>query len=204
MPYIDPARRQQVFLPETAGELNYLITDCINDLLNRDGVSYSVINNIIGAIECAKLEFYRRIAVPYEDLKIVENGDVYGIRPESITRYGEDGQPIPQQLQDDVDVIDRALETAAEIVGKAYTEPHAWSNNVAGEAYERPNDTAAERDQALAHHESTSQPTIPVIVPETLPGHGDWVAEREMRRENDRMKRIADAAARAKAANDGV
>jgi hypothetical protein len=31
----------------------------------------------IGALECCKLEFYRRVAVPYEDRKIKSNGDVY-------------------------------------------------------------------------------------------------------------------------------
>ena len=31
----------------------------------------------MGALECAKLELYRRVAAPYEDVKIMENGDVY-------------------------------------------------------------------------------------------------------------------------------
>lgn len=31
----------------------------------------------MGAVEGAKTEFYRRIAVPYEEKKIRENGDVY-------------------------------------------------------------------------------------------------------------------------------
>lgn len=34
-------------------------------------------SEIIGALECCKLELYRRIAAPYEDIKIGENGDVY-------------------------------------------------------------------------------------------------------------------------------
>jgi len=37
----------------------------------------------IGALECAKLELYRRVAAPYEDTKIAENGDVYD--PELLT-----------------------------------------------------------------------------------------------------------------------
>lgn len=32
---------------------------------------------MVGALECAKLELYRRIAIPYEEQKIQENGDVY-------------------------------------------------------------------------------------------------------------------------------
>lgn len=34
------------------------------------------INDCIGACEGAKLEFYRRVASPYEDVKIKQNGDV--------------------------------------------------------------------------------------------------------------------------------
>ncbi len=32
--------------------------------------------DIIGALRCCELEIYRRLAAPYEDLKIKENGDV--------------------------------------------------------------------------------------------------------------------------------
>ena len=35
------------------------------------------IGDVVNAMECAKLEFYRRVAAPYEDTKIKENGDVY-------------------------------------------------------------------------------------------------------------------------------
>jgi hypothetical protein len=36
-------------------------------------------DEVVGVLECAKLEIYRRIAAPYEDKKIVENGDVYTV-----------------------------------------------------------------------------------------------------------------------------
>ena len=42
-------------------------------------VRYSKINALIGVLECAKLELYRRVAAPYENDKIDENGDVYGV-----------------------------------------------------------------------------------------------------------------------------
>jgi hypothetical protein len=32
---------------------------------------------MIGVLECAKLELYRRVAAPYEDAKCEDNGDVY-------------------------------------------------------------------------------------------------------------------------------
>ena len=43
-------------------------------------LKYSEINSVIGVLECAKMELYRRIAAPYEDKKCEENGDVYSIQ----------------------------------------------------------------------------------------------------------------------------
>jgi hypothetical protein len=43
----------------------------------NEGLSYKSINDVIGVLECVKQEFYRRIAVPYEDKKIEQNGDIY-------------------------------------------------------------------------------------------------------------------------------
>lgn len=59
------------------GVLNYIISTLVKELYGRDGWSYKKINDAIGTIECAKLEFYRRVAVPYENEKISLNGDVY-------------------------------------------------------------------------------------------------------------------------------
>lgn len=67
-------------VPSNAGELNYCFTELIIRFLALEGVNYQKINDVIGALEGAKLEFYRRVAVKYEDRKIIENGDVY---PES-------------------------------------------------------------------------------------------------------------------------
>ena len=81
MPYIKPELRAEILLsPEAivnAGELNYYISTLINHFIHKKGKSYSTINEVIGALECAKLELYRRIAAPYEDTKIQENGEVY-------------------------------------------------------------------------------------------------------------------------------
>jgi hypothetical protein len=65
--------------PQNAGELNYLFTMIADEYLSQ-GKSYQRINDIIGALEGAKLELYRRVAAPYEDTKIKENGDVYNDR----------------------------------------------------------------------------------------------------------------------------
>ena len=40
-------------------------------------VGYHHYNQLIGVLECAKLELYRRLIAPYEDVKIIDDGDVY-------------------------------------------------------------------------------------------------------------------------------
>ena len=59
------------------GELNYLITQLGMLYLGAHGTTYNTISDVVKAMECAKLEFYRRIAAPYEDSKAEDNGDVY-------------------------------------------------------------------------------------------------------------------------------
>lgn len=82
MPYIKKYKRQDIdysgMLPTTPGELNYKISKLIDSYIERHGgISYSNINEVIGVLECVKLELYRRIAAPYEDEKLNENGEVY-------------------------------------------------------------------------------------------------------------------------------
>jgi len=62
---------------QTAGELNFQITRLVWGFVQRKGANYEAINAAVGALECAKLELYRRRAAPYEDGKIQQNGDVY-------------------------------------------------------------------------------------------------------------------------------
>lgn len=81
MPYITQDRREALAAggqAENAGELNYLVTRLVdNYIVRQGGVRYARINEVIGVLERAKLEAYRRIAAPYEDTKIAESGDVY-------------------------------------------------------------------------------------------------------------------------------
>lgn len=81
MPYIEKWKRDRLETysdrTEKPGELNFMFTNEIIRYLNDKGLSYQTINDIIGALEGAKLEFYRRVAAPYEDQKIKQNGDVY-------------------------------------------------------------------------------------------------------------------------------
>lgn len=134
MPYIRMEDRERLTppegmipdIPKTAGELNYVISARIKREYTEKGKSYALFNDIIaalesaklglenselamefselvaryvfqtaglesmeinkmsrrvnsgiGALEAAKLEFYRRVVAPYEDKKIFDNGDVY-------------------------------------------------------------------------------------------------------------------------------
>ena len=81
-PYIDPESRTTLGYtgeaPMTPGELNYVLTrEALRYMDAQGGISYASINEVIGVLECMKLEFYSRIARPYEDHKRDINGEVY-------------------------------------------------------------------------------------------------------------------------------
>jgi len=68
------------FTPRNGAEMNYIVCTLVRNFLGlhpeiEKNIAYSQIQEMIGALECAKMELYRRIAVPYEDQKIDENGD---------------------------------------------------------------------------------------------------------------------------------
>lgn len=86
MPYIlqpdrdrlDPKIKEladTINMESRAGELNYSITKLL--LALKGAGKYKDYNELVGALESAKLEFYRREIAPYEDIKVEENGDVY-------------------------------------------------------------------------------------------------------------------------------
>lgn len=81
MPYIEPVDRDALesgeVAPRTAGELNFVLTRLVDDYVERNGLRYATLNEVVGVLECAKLELYRRLAAPYEDRKRQENGEVY-------------------------------------------------------------------------------------------------------------------------------
>ena len=83
MPYIDRNSRMKYdgriagTCPLTQGDLNYCISKLIHYyLMDNDVLCYSNINEVVGVLECAKLELYRQIAAPYEDDKKSMNGPV--------------------------------------------------------------------------------------------------------------------------------
>lgn len=80
MPYIKQERRKTMTSIDTPGELNYIVTKlCLDfmDMHSDSGPTYDLYNAVVGALECCKLELYRRAIAPYEERKIAENGDVY-------------------------------------------------------------------------------------------------------------------------------
>jgi hypothetical protein len=89
MPYITQERRAlydvqlaamaEAITDETPdGDLNYIVTRLLADWLAKRGLSYGALADVVKVLETAKLEFYRRVAAPYEDGKAALNGDVYG------------------------------------------------------------------------------------------------------------------------------
>ena len=60
--------------PESVdGHLNYVVTRVIKEVYP---LRYYHVNKAMGVLECIQHEFYRRVAAPYEDTKIEQNGDV--------------------------------------------------------------------------------------------------------------------------------
>ena len=82
-----------------AGILNYVITDLLDTCYGPlSDAKYKDYNEAIGMLECCKLEFYRKAAAPYEDIKEKQNGKVldggnvgFGLAGKDLTRQ----QPIP-------------------------------------------------------------------------------------------------------------
>lgn len=87
MPYISKDKRAEIYDEDNnsiildtinkPGELNYAITEMAINYAESKGHSYTTYNEIVGILECAKLEFYRRSIAHYEDEKMEINGDVY-------------------------------------------------------------------------------------------------------------------------------
>ena len=94
MPYIKKEQREELEpelgaliqkimnMPEfhsngRAGILNYVITDILDSCFGPlSDAKYKDYNEAIGMLECCKLEFYRKAAAPYEDMKEKQNGKV--------------------------------------------------------------------------------------------------------------------------------
>jgi len=93
MPYIKQAEREAINAPleeligtlldsyeegTEDGALNYVVSRIVSEVLNPEMLPwrYADIARAVAVFECAKLEFYDRIARPKEDLAIQQNGDI--------------------------------------------------------------------------------------------------------------------------------
>jgi hypothetical protein len=63
--------------PDDASELHYRLTRLCVQYLNDRGESSATYLDIVGALESAKLEFYRRRVGLFEDTQCAQFGDPY-------------------------------------------------------------------------------------------------------------------------------
>ena len=92
MPYIKAEKRKYIdahiqgLLTEVhgVGSINYAITKLLHSIIERDGLSYTLINGLIGVLICVKLELFRMIGAKYEDKKRAENGPVSDLDARSL------------------------------------------------------------------------------------------------------------------------
>ena len=86
MPYITPVRREAFALLEeelkstridTPGELVYLFCRVADLYVSQHLVEFRVMNDVVGALENAKLEFCRRVLAEFESKKELENGTIW-------------------------------------------------------------------------------------------------------------------------------
>ncbi|MFW6357458.1 MAG: DUF6899 family protein [bacterium] len=84
MPYIPQNRRSELDAHIEAladmvagqGELNYCFYKLSTLIIERIGESYDNLSMCSSAMDHAKMEWYRKRLVPYEDTKIREHGDI--------------------------------------------------------------------------------------------------------------------------------
>ena len=62
---------------QNGGDLNYAITTLCAEYIRNHGLRYHNISDVVGALEGAKQEFFRKVVNPYEEIKENENGGVY-------------------------------------------------------------------------------------------------------------------------------
>jgi hypothetical protein len=61
---------------DIGGHINYIISSLASKLVSTLGERYATYEKIVGSLECAKLELYRKKIAPYEEQAIKKNGDL--------------------------------------------------------------------------------------------------------------------------------
>jgi len=89
LPYIKPEERGQFDrllhtlarrIADNPGHLNYCVTRLVNEMW-QTRESYKTIALVTGVLDNVRTEFYRRVAVEYEEKKRIDHGDVFGVFP---------------------------------------------------------------------------------------------------------------------------
>ena len=57
------------------GHMNYIVSLLIEKVYGKS-MRYADHNEVVGVLNCIVAEFYRRKTAPYEDQKIIEEGDL--------------------------------------------------------------------------------------------------------------------------------
>ncbi len=84
------------------GCLNYIVSELVaRSIKPSSGWRYNLIHRAYGVFMAAGAEFYRRIAVPYEDKAIENNGDIVAyVQPQEKARDGsEDDEGLDKLLR---------------------------------------------------------------------------------------------------------
>jgi len=84
MPYIKDKEKKKfanlidklVLYINSKGDLNYVICELTSQFIAQTGVTYTRMSEKIDAVHDAEAELRRRLLDPYEDQKIIDNGDV--------------------------------------------------------------------------------------------------------------------------------
>jgi len=105
LPYIKQEIRDKIdddLAIEEPGELNFLVSRLCDGYIAQNGLSYTTLNEIVGVLECAKMEIYRRVAARYEDIKLSENGEVY---INAISALEMDGETVVIEPKDQLELF---------------------------------------------------------------------------------------------------
>lgn len=81
MPYINEDQREYLHMAEAVaenpGQLNYQLFIYIKRYMKLQGRSYKTYAEIEGVLSHISKELYRRSVEPYEEKKMLENGDIF-------------------------------------------------------------------------------------------------------------------------------
>jgi len=74
-PHIEALQRELLILGSSEGDLNYVISRIIGAAFSNE-TRYHMIARVTGVLDNVSSEFYRRLAIPYENEAIEKNGDL--------------------------------------------------------------------------------------------------------------------------------